>query len=280
MSENWPPLDLHAHIDPSIEPSELIALRAVVFAATRSLEEFNQTRRRRDPITVWGVGTHPGVAEALTEFTGEGLRAAIRSTPLVSEVGMDVRSPVPRDRQRRVLDGILSVLADEPRIVSIHSSGAVGWVLQALEDRPQAGAVLHWWRGGSAETERAVKLGCFFSINAAELKRPAVIKRVPWDRLLPETDHPYGNRQRDAAPGRVDLVERAIANELGVSASSVRKGMWGNLATLVDLTGTADLFSDRIKTMLSAAPGPLSATAGPSSPKPRSWRESSTGSTD
>jgi len=257
MSGNWPPLDLHAHVDPSIAPAELLALRAVVFAATRSLAEFEETRRRHDPITVWGVGTHPRVPAALAEFAASNLHAAIRSTPLVSEVGLDRRSPVPRVRQRRVLDEILAVLADEPRIVSIHSSGAATRVLDALEERPQAGAVLHWWRGTPAETARAVELGCFFSVNADELREPAVIGRVPWDRLLPETDHPYGDRRRRSAPGRVGPVERAIAEEMGVSISWVRRGVWGNLAGLVERTGTGRLFGGRMRGMLSAAPPPL-----------------------
>jgi TatD DNase family protein len=266
LSENWPPLDLHAHIDPSIEPSELIALRAVVFAATRCLAEFNQTRSRRDPITVWGVGAHPAVPEALQHFSAIDLQSAIRSTPLISEVGMDANSPASRAQQRRVLGEILDVTEDEPRIVSIHSAGAASWVLDALADHPQKGVVLHWWRGKPDETARAVMLGCFFSINESELRRPTVIGRVPWDRLLPETDHPYGDRQGDAAPGNVEAVEQAIAGKLGVSASSVRRGLWGNLARLVEATGTASLFGDRIQRMLSMAPESLSSSAGAPSP--------------
>lgn len=266
MSENWPPIDLHAHIDPSIEASDLIALQAVVFVATRSLAEFNRTRRRRDPITIWGVGAHPALPEALQHFSAIELHSAIRSTPLVSEVGMDASSPASRAQQTRVLGEILAITKDEPRIVSIHSAGATSWVLDALADHPQKGAVLHWWRGQPGETARAVELGCFFSVNKSELKRPTVIGRVPWDRLLLETDHPYGDRGSGAAPGMLKTVERAIAGELGVLTSSVRMGLWGNLARLVNETGTANLFGDRVQRMLSVAPKSLSSSPGAQSP--------------
>ena len=56
-----PPLDLHAHIDPTIAPNDLDDLRAVVFAVTRSLDEAQQALERTDSTTVWGVGCHPGL---------------------------------------------------------------------------------------------------------------------------------------------------------------------------------------------------------------------------
>lgn len=262
MSDSWPPLDTHAHVDPTIERTELLAVRSVIFAATRTVAEFEATRGRDDPVTVWGVGAHPGLPSAVDGFSSDAFRSALRPTPLVSEVGMDGRSPVSRTHQRNVFDEILAVLVDEPRIVSVHSAGAAAGVLDALENRPVSGVILHWWRGDVGETARAVELGCYFSINPAELGRPAVIGRVPWDRILPETDHPYGDRREKAAPGRVDRVEDAVAKKMGVSAEWVRRGMWGNVARLVDVTGTFDLFGDRIRQMLSVAPAPL----GPAPP--------------
>lgn len=254
MTDNWPPLDTHAHVDPAIERDQLLALRAVVFASTRSLSEFEASRSREDPVTIWGVGVHPALPSAVEGFSVQAFKSALNRTPLVSEVGMDERSPVPRSRQRSVFDAVLTVLADQPRIMSVHSAGATSSVLDALESRA-VGVILHWWRGSHSETARAVELGCYFSINHAELRRPAVLGYVPWDRILPETDHPYGGPR--SLPGRVERVEEAIAKNMGVSSEWVRRGIWGNLSRLVQLTGTSDLFNERIGRMLSVAPPPL-----------------------
>jgi len=89
---------------------------------------------------------------------------------------------------------ILDVVADEPRILSLHSYRATDQVLEELSSRPAPGVVLHWWPGSAVATRRAVDLGCYFSVNAAIFQRPATLRHLPVDRLLPETDHPYGDR--------------------------------------------------------------------------------------
>lgn len=105
----------------------------------------------------------------------------------------------------------------------------------------QAGVIRHWWRGDPVETAHAVKLGCYFSINSAELRRPAVIGCVPWDRILPETDHPYGNHGGRPAPGQVDRVEHAIAEKMELRPHGFGEACGGTWLGLVGLTGTSAL---------------------------------------
>lgn len=52
---NWPPLDLHAHIDTTVTPQDLLNLRAVVFAASRTLAESRLAlhRQQHDLLTIW-----------------------------------------------------------------------------------------------------------------------------------------------------------------------------------------------------------------------------------
>ncbi len=258
MSDSWPPLDLHAHIEPTIVPHELVALRAIVFAATQSLHEFRKVASRDDAVTVWGVGTHPRVPSAVSSFNVREFRKSIARTPLVSEVGLDARSAVSMSDQRRVLDDILSVLCESPRVISIHSAGATAEILDALASRTPTGIVLHWWRGTARETEAAIELGAWFSINTAELRQPVVLGKVPLDRILTETDHPFGDRQIPGhQPGQVAAIERAIATAHSTSADVVRKELWRNLARLVDATSTSPLLPDRIRRVLSAAKHPI-----------------------
>jgi hypothetical protein len=71
--------------------------------------------------------------------------------------------------------------------------------------------VLHWFTGTAAEARRAVDLGCYFSINAEMLaneKRGALVKALPLNRLLTETDGPF--TQTDNRPSRPSDVGRAL----------------------------------------------------------------------
>lgn len=236
MSRQLPPLDLHAHIDPGASAAELERLGAVVFAATRSLDEYESVRSRRDQVTIWGLGCHPGIPDAQRTFDAAMFAELLASAAYVSEVGLDGRSKVPPGQQERVFESILEVLGAAPRIVSIHSSGAPVRVLDALERRPVRGAVLHWWRGDATQTRRAIALGCRFSINAAGARCAEDLAEIPIERILTETDHPSGDRRSPAPrqPGAVVDVEETLAQTRGVDPQTFRRQVWENFVALVD----------------------------------------------
>lgn len=255
MAPHLPPLDLHAHIDPKTRPVDLERLGAVVFAATRSLDEYEAVRSRRDQVTIWGVGCHPGLVRAQRDFDAGRFTSLLSSTAFVSEIGLDKRSKVPLAEQEKVFAYALGALQKIPRIASIHSSGTPSRVLDALERTPIAGAVLHWWRGNEAETLRAIELGCWFSINTAGAKYPSDVSRIPLERVLTETDHPSGDRASTLPrqPGSVDDVERVLAKIYSVDARAVRGQVWTNLALLVGETNAEGLLPTAVRRMIAFA---------------------------
>jgi TatD DNase family protein len=248
-----PPLDMHAHIDPTMSRLQLEQLGAVVFAATRTPAEFAEVWNRADLVTVWGLGCHPGLTEAVGQFDDAKFRELMQQAPFIGEVGLDGRSPVPLDQQLAVFRSVLRFIQESPRIVSIHSARATGRVIDCLEEIPVHGAVLHWWLGTPAETKRAVDAGCFFSVNLA--MAPAKLEHVPLDRVLTETDHPYGNRSGVGRrqPGTVADVESKLAEHYGVTADAVRSTVWVNLSRLVEQTGVGTMLSGPVQKMLVAA---------------------------
>jgi TatD DNase family protein len=247
-------LDLHAHIDPRIAADDLLDLRAVIFAATRSLNEAEQALVRRDSRTIWGVGCHPALAKAQEDFDVEHFARLIAMTPFVSEIGLDGRASVPMDGQKSTLRSVLSTLQKSPRIASIHSYAATEEVLEELEARPVKGAILHWWLGNHAQTRRAIELGCFFSVNAAMLKKEALIEHLPIDRLFTETDHPFGDKRSGAKarPGALGNVETALAKRFAMDAKAFRLALWGNLRSLLEATDCTRLVPKGVRTQLAA----------------------------
>ena len=231
-----PPLDTHAHVDPAIAPDDLIRLGAVVFAATRSVDDFRRTACREDSVTVWGVGCHPGLVGAQRSFDADSFSAALAHTAFVSEIGLEGNSRVPAPTQVNVFTAILGLLANQPRVVSVHTHGARDETLDALTAHAQPGIILHWWLGDPKQTRKALDLGCYFSVNHSMIRRYEHLAHLPLGRVLTETDHPSGDKfsRSPRQPGRVQPVEEGLAAIHGVRPEDVRTQMWRNMATLVN----------------------------------------------
>ncbi|MEU6848391.1 TatD family hydrolase [Actinacidiphila alni] len=251
-----PAIDMHAHIDPDISPDDLSELSALIFAATRSLDEAERALKRSDPWTIWGVGCHPGLVGVQKAFDAARFAELINRTPYVSEVGLDGKSRVPLGTQRVTLDAVLAVLQQTPRLTSIHSFAAVDVTLECLTAQPIHGAVLHWWLGNEAQTKRAIELGCFFSVNASMLRKHELLASLPLDRILPETDHPFGDRSsgQGRRPGKVDNVEHVLAQIHGLAPERVRVETWRNFAQLVRSTKCGALLPRPVRVGLAATP--------------------------
>lgn len=250
-----PALDLHAHIEPDIAPNELVALDAAVFAVTRTLGEAEVALARTDATTVWGVGCHPGLVGAQRDFSSVRFAELIEQTAFVGEVGLDGKSRVPMATQVETMRAILEQLRETPRLASLHSYEATGRLLQLLTEVRPAGVVLHWWLGSAAETARAVDLGCYFSVNAAMLKHDDLLRSLPLDRVLVETDHPFGDRRAPSPrrPGSAADVEEPLSMIHGVSAQAMRIAVWRNLRTLVGEVGVGSMLPRELRRHLAAA---------------------------
>lgn len=249
MSIALPPLDVHAHVDVDIHPRALLSLRAVVFVALRSQDEFERTIRRTDSLAVWGVGVHPGVESAVKSFDQVRLRAQLEQTPLLSEIGLDRRSRVPSAEQEAVFRAALDVHDDMTCVASVHSAGCTRRVLDLLEGHRCSTVLLHWWNGSEEETLRAIDLGCYFSVNARNLKTWRALELVPPDRILPETDHPYGDPGAQAQPGNVYLVENALRQV----ALDFRITAWRNLGRVIGAAEASERLPSKIRGLLAAA---------------------------
>jgi len=236
--KNLAPIDAHTHIDINIDRLEVSSLGAFVMAVTRTLDEADRATLRKDNMAVWGVGCHPGLSKAQREFDAERFRGLLGRTAFAGELGLDGKSRVPMDRQVETLARALDVLRSSPRLTSLHSYAATGQLMELLEIGPPPGVILHWWLGDARQTERAVELGCFFSVNASSVRRKELLALIPRDRILTETDHPFGDRSsKMRRPGYVADVERKIGIEYGMDQGEVRELMWSNLRQLISVTG-------------------------------------------
>ena len=246
--ETLPSLDAHAHLDPARSADELAGSGAVL-AMTLSLDEAALVVGRCEPHVAWGVGCHPRKPRAQESFNPGRFRELAERAALVGEIGLDTGARVPLEVQLRTFRQALEVVADLPRLVSIHSYRATGLVIEELGRRPVAVPVLHWWTGSAQETQEAVALGCYFSIHSAVARHSKFRTRVPPERVLVESDHSYADPPA-AIPCRVEWVEYLVAQQLGLDVQDVRRLAWRNLATIVRQTGTLGLLPEPLAALL------------------------------
>lgn len=227
------PLDAHAHVPLSVSTRELSSYApSLILAMTGSPAMWPAASRRRDVQVAWGLGCHPGDATALRDFDESQFARAAAEAPFIGEVGLDARSSAPTDLQARVFASVLRVAEVEGLLVSVHSVGRATQVLEVIERFPGANVVLHWWTGTAEETTRAIGLGCYFSINGAA--RAHILRMLPRDRVLPETDFPFTRSTDRAAiaPGRVARPIALLAAEWQESPEQVLDHAWAALASI------------------------------------------------
>lgn len=229
-----PPLDCHAHIAPDVTDPQIRALNgAIIFAMTRSPAEAGAAARRNDATILWGYGVHPGVPSAVAAVTENNVRRAVAQHVVIGEIGLDRKTALAP--QLAALDLILDICAEQPLLLSLHSTGRTTELLDALTRRPHPGAILHWFNGTRDDIERATTLGCYFSVNAAMTDERLTC--IPHDRLLPETDFPSSRRTILArTPGDITYLEQRMSTLLNQPAATIRELWYRNLAELTNHT--------------------------------------------
>lgn len=100
-------------------------------------------------------------------------------------------------------------------------------ILNEHESRP---VVFHWYSGPLSVLDEAIASGHYFSINPAMLKSDSglkILKRIPRQRLLTETDGPYVKvARRMACPWDIAAVEASLSQIWSISAEEVRQTVW------------------------------------------------------
>jgi TatD DNase family protein len=127
----------------------------------------NHTERIRT-----ALGLHPQLAhERQSELPL--FDSLLSETRYIGEIGLDGDPHFRRhwDSQITVFEHVLLKCREAGgRIMSIHSRRASGPVLDYIEKFPDAGIpILHWFSGSFRDLDRAINLGCWFSVGPAML---------------------------------------------------------------------------------------------------------------
>lgn len=240
-------VDFHTHLDLYPDLADAIAAcdqrRTATLTVTTTPKAFARNRKltRHSEFVRVGLGLHPQlVAERSAEI---GLfEELLPQSRYIGEIGLDAgpRHYGSFELQKSVFERIIRMCAKEGgKILSIHSVRAAKPVLDLLESyfpRDRGTAVLHWFSGSASEACRAAALGCYFSVNERMLTSPRgrrILRDVPENRLLTETDGPFIERDGQPIPaGDVLPVLNGIAAIYNRDVSEVRSQVVENLREL------------------------------------------------
>lgn len=180
------------------------------------------------------LGIYPGDVDDVDEQLFERY-AQIYSTDecdAIGEIGLDYYwQKHNKPRQIGIFERQLALAHDLHKPVIIHSRDAIADTYETMRKYDNTG-VMHCYSDSAEMAREFVRLGYYISISGTvtwkNAKEPLrVIREVPLNRLLIETDCPYltpaPNRGKRNEPANVVYVGRKICEELGIDETDFKK---------------------------------------------------------
>ncbi len=239
-------IDFHCHLDLYPDAAriadECIRRGLYVLSVTTTPSAWNGTNAlsANAPCIRTALGLHPQLAH---ERKGELplFDSLIHKVRYIGEIGLDGNPEFSRysNEQVEVLEHVLNACRDAGgRIMSIHSRRASQAVIDRLEMYPGAGTpVLHWFSGNFRELDRAVRMGCWFSVGPAMLrseKGKAIVIRIPRERVLTESDGPFAQIDgKSLWPWQVCEAVGQLSELWTTTREDVEKTLHDNMRNLV-----------------------------------------------
>ena len=239
-------IDLHCHLDLYSDPGALVAecveRRLYVLSVTTVPSAFEGTASLVLPSgrIRTALGLHPELAATRSHELPLFERLLLK-TRYVGEIGLDGSRDhrATLDTQRGVFAELLRLCASAGgKILSLHSRGATGIILDSLAAEPRAGSViLHWYVGSAMQIARAAEMGCWFSVGPPMLTSKAglaAIEAMPKNRILPESDYPFGTiNGRPTLPWEAWSIVPRLAGLWREAETDVEHQLESNFRSLV-----------------------------------------------
>jgi TatD DNase family protein len=252
-------VDTHAHLDDGRFQRDLdetmaaaakVGVRHVVNIGYRPLrwETSIALAQRRNDVS-FALGLHPHHAGEFDQrLLGDLAELIERHRPVaLGEIGLDYfRDFADRTAQRRAFAAQLELAASAGLPVVIHMRGDVEADLRGALDRAPAslGYVFHSFDGSAALAEFALARGASFGVGGlmtreANTRLRGIVRNLPMDRLLLETDAPYlspaGAKGGRNSPVNIPLIAAAVASLKEVDVQEVARVTTANAARVFGL---------------------------------------------
>ena len=243
--------DTHAHIDMAqFDPDRLIVIdraikTGVTFMVNPAIDAASSERiinlAVSNPYIYAAVGIHPQEAGKATEQDMKRVRELAGSSTRVvaiGEAGLDFyRNRTPRETQIYVLQWQLDLAAELALPIIIHSREAEkdtlailgNWVKTSKYPEGKPRGVIHCFSGSVSVARQYLEMGFYIAfggyVTYPSSKLSDVIRSVPQDRIVTETDCPYlapqGHRGERNEPALMLETATFLAGVLKISVEEM-----------------------------------------------------------
>lgn len=187
------------------------------------------------PFIYAAVGVHPHDADKMDDDSIAVIAelAANKKVKAIGEIGLDYYYDFsPREVQKKRFAEQIDLARQLKLPVIIHARDAHGDTMEIFKksDIQKVGGVLHSFSGSVEMAQECLRLGLYLSISGPVTfsngkKTVEVVREVPLERLLIETDSPYLTpvpyRGKRNYPGYVRHVAEKIAEIKGITFEEV-----------------------------------------------------------
>lgn len=181
------------------------------------------------------VGVHPHDTEEMDEMTLQMIKGLAKKDKVmaIGEIGLDYYyDNSPRDIQKKWFREQIRLAKEVGLPIIIHDRDANQDVMNILKEEEafENGVLMHCYSGSAELAKRYIKLGAYISIAGPltfknNKKTTEVVKEIPLDRLMVETDAPYltpqPHRGKRNEPSYVKYVVDKIAEIKGLTFDEV-----------------------------------------------------------
>ena len=253
-------IDSHAHltgrfgdVERGREVDKIILAASNIDESEKNIQLAKEEPKRYYP----AVGIHPQCTDPLNKKSTENqvdiLDKLIESNRklivTVGECGLDATPPPAEERERsrkeqvELFSGQIDLAIKYKLPLMIHARKAVDEVIEILKEFKDAFGVFHCYTGGIKRIKKILDLGkWYFGVDGNityEVCLEGVVKNIPKDRLLAETDTPFlaplPFRGQINKPDYVRYVYQKIAELWGVDLAQAEATLDGNAKNLFNI---------------------------------------------
>jgi TatD DNase family protein len=239
--------DTHFHLDLFKHPQRIIESinqqKIYTIAVTNLPQIFLNTKKLCEGSTYVrpALGYHP---ELVFQYNNqfELFCELLNETRYIGEIGIDnQRKSIDDFTQQKILfEKIINICSDKSdKVLTVHSRRAEKDVISIIGDNFSGKVILHWYSGSIRDLETALSYGFYFSINSEMVKSSngmKIIKCIPLDRLLLESDSPFiGVSKNSSTLTDMNIVIKGLSFLKSCPAEDMKSYLTGNFRKLLSI---------------------------------------------
>ncbi|MCP4179676.1 MAG: TatD family hydrolase [bacterium] len=217
-------IDTHSHLDKYSDEldqviEEIQVNKIFTFAVSMDIPSYERNKKiaKRSDLIIPSFGIHPWEAPRYYNRL-KSLNLLLSETPVIGEIGLDfhfIKDSSLHMKQYEVFDYCLHIAKAYKKVVNLHTKGAEAKVLERIKKYKLINPIIHWYSGPVNLIENYLEEGVYFSIGVElffsnHIKE--ILKHIPIDRILTETDNPGAYRwltgKTGFPPNIISIVEK------------------------------------------------------------------------